>query len=182
MLRPILFVCATGVDQGTWVRSNSIVRGENLGFVSRRTTAKSPINQSSAVAFSAQDSTCCVLIPRCRSDNVAIMFGIEVDGDSSSGHCAEYDTGESPPLRRQVARQLSPPSMRGPWVLFVLTASTSGVSGPALGTQRLRNSNISDIWASVARGRGEHRVFPRPWHPTTSHSAGGRCVHDGSFG
>ena len=57
---------------------------------------------------------------------------------TSSGHCVEDDTGESAPPLRQVARQHSPPSMRGPWVLFMLLASTSGVSGPALGHSGLQ--------------------------------------------
>ena len=70
--------------------------------------------------------------PTCRTDRVAMVCGIEVDGDASSGHCAEDDTGGSAPPLRQVARQQSPLSMRGPWVLSMLIASTSGVSG-ALG-------------------------------------------------
>ena len=61
------------------------------------------------------------------------MSGIEVDGDPSAGHCSEQDAGEFPQPARQVARQQSPPSILVPWVLWMLIATTSGVSGPALG-------------------------------------------------
>ena len=109
------------------------------------------------------------------------MCGIEVDGDASSDHCAQDDTGESAPRLRQVAFHA-----RAMGVVHV-DRFDEWRRRPRPRTQQLGDSSISDKWATVARRpqfwcSGEHRVFPRRWRLRTNHSACGRCVYDGCFG